>query len=152
MLRSDGDSGAVPARERSAATPSPREAERPAPSRVLSFCLYRNDDCVFVDGKYLIRNVPGKILWKILKSHAECGRSEFTNRELRLDPALGLPPVKDNLESRLILLRRRLEQKCPDVRMIPQRRGEFRLEVDHAVELVEKDSAGAPGHARGLQL
>ena len=114
-------------------------AERAIETRVRRFVFYPSDDCVFVDDEYLVRNVPGKILWRLLRIHQASGRTDFTNRELRLDASLGLPAVRDNLESRLVLLRKRLEQKCPDLAIVSTGRDQFRLDLACAVALEERD-------------
>lgn len=126
---------AVPARASHSALAPPEECDRK-----LRFVYFRNDETIFLGDEYLVRNVPAKIFWKILNQHQREGRSEFSNRELRMDPSLGLPGYKDNLESRLILLRKRLAEKCPWVKMVPVRRGRFALEVATAVELVERET------------
>lgn len=118
------------------ATRSRAPGDKRGPTR---FRFFPGDDCVFVGDDYLVRNMPGRILWKLLKAHVSTGRTDFANRELRLDPSLRLPALRDNLESRLVLLRKRLEQKDVGVRMVPAGRGCFQLEVSCTLELEECD-------------
>jgi adenylate cyclase len=93
------------------------------------------DDSVFIDDAYVIKGVAGRLLVHLLRLHRETGRREFSNRELRLAPGLRLPELKDNLETRLLLLRRRLEEKAPPVRLVPTGRGTFSLVCDGRPEI-----------------
>ena len=98
---------------------------------------YQSDDSIFLDDAYLIKGIAGRILWKLLRILDSEQRVQFTNREIRLDESLQLPEIKDNLEARLILLRRRLADKSEVLRLVPEGRGRFRLDVRRPLVLVE---------------
>jgi hypothetical protein len=73
----------------------------------------------------------------LLCDYSEKKRTSFTNRELRLDPRIQLPDVGDNLEARLVLLRRRLAERTSDLRVEKTSRGRFQLTVTRPLELVQ---------------
>ena len=100
------------------------------------------DDSVFIGDDYLIKGVAGAILCKLLADYARDGRTEFTNRELRLDPRIRLPDLSDNLEARLILLHRRLAERSGALLLEKTGRGRFRLCVNRPVQLVEVPRPG----------
>jgi adenylate cyclase len=109
-------------------------APRGAPIRVRR---YAENDSIFVGDEYMIKGVAGAILWKLLRDFVNEGRTEYSNRELRLDPAIRLPDLSENLEARLILLQRRLEERCPSLRIEKTGRGQFRLQVNRPLTLTE---------------
>jgi hypothetical protein len=117
-----------------AGTAPMEDAELPPPVVVRR---YAANDSLFVDDAYLIKGVAGNILWKLLSEHQRDGRRSFTNRELRIDPSLRLPEIGDNLEARLILLRRRLAAQGAFARIEKTGRGRFELTVQRPVRLVE---------------
>lgn len=93
----------------------------------LAVRYFAADHSVFINNDYLIKGVAGSILWTLLNEHAMSGRQDFCNRELRRDPRLPLPDFGDNLETRLILLQRRLAERCPAIALEKTGRGRFRL-------------------------
>ena len=96
---------------------------------------YAVDGTTFLDDSYVIKGVAGRLLWKLIGDHAATGRTSFTNREAKLDPVLGLPDFRDNFESRLILLKRRLDEREAPLRITSAGRGRFDLHVSRAVVL-----------------
>jgi adenylate cyclase len=119
-------------------TPATRRPDDGSPSTHVRF--FAVDGSTFLDGDYLIKGVAGRILWSLLGHYEREGRTEFTNKEVRLDPTLELPEFRDNLDSRLLLLKRRLDERAAAIRLEKTGRGRFRIIVDTPLRL---DAASA---------
>jgi adenylate cyclase len=108
-------------------------------ARVTRVKFFASDGSVFVDDQYVIKGVAGRILWHVLSAYDHEQRDEFSNKEIRLDQDIGLPALKDNLEARLIALRKRLDERDAGLRIDKAGRGKFRLNVDRALLLEHKE-------------
>lgn len=126
MPQGDGDEALVPS--------APPQHAR-GPNVVVRH--YAQNDSIFLDDDYLIKGVAGSIFCALVRDYLERGRVSFSNKELRLDRRIRLPDLSDNLEARLILLGRRLEERGACVRIEKTGRGRIELRVDRPLELVD---------------
>jgi adenylate cyclase len=118
-------------------TPAPATLQTSAPGPIVLVRHYTENDSVFLDDDYLIKGVAGSIFWVLVRDYVDNARVSFSNRELRLDRRIRLPDLSDNLEARLILLSRRLDERRACVRIEKTGRGRFELRVERPLKLVE---------------
>ena len=87
--------------------------------------------------------MAGRILWSLL-APARTPRAGSTSPTARSGStrSLDLPDFRDNFESRLILLKRRLDERDAPVRIEKTGRGRFRLEASTALRLETMGTTG----------
>ncbi len=84
-----------------------------------SKCIFLYDkqtDTITLNGKYFIRNVPAKILAKMIKHYVECGCHggiEIERKSLLNDPEIVPDRNNPNLERRFKLIAEAFRKKCP---------------------------------------
>jgi len=135
--RSSDTAEAEPAPAAAEAAAKPAAAETLPRGTPVAVRHFATDNSVFIGDEYLIKGVAGAIFRKLVRDYVERGRTDFSNRELRLDGSIRLPDITDNLEARLILLVRRLQEKNAAVRIEKTGRGRFHLTVQRPLTLVE---------------
>jgi adenylate cyclase len=112
----------------------------PAPRTGATVVFHEHDGTVLIDGDYIIKGIPGRILFSLLLEHEQSGRNKFSNREIRLDRTVGLPAGNDNLEARLLTLRRRLADRSDPFQLERIGRGRLQLTVATDITLVRHDA------------
>lgn len=138
-MRTLGDNATAAAAEATPAETRPAELDCPyggQPQEPLQLRYHAASHSVFCNQAYVIKGVAGAILWRLLSEYVATGRTEFSNREIRLDPAIKLPDVVDNLEARLILLRRRLDEQKLGIALHKRGRGRLQLQVCGQLQLM----------------
>ncbi len=103
---------------------------------------YQADHSVFVGDAYVIKGAPGRSCGSCCAGTSAMVASRFTNGELRLDESLGLPAGADNLEARLLVLRKRLDGEQFALRLERIGRGRLGLSSSRSLRLAEVETHG----------
>ena len=113
-----------------------RVNDDPATGTTIKVRHYAADDSVFINNDYVIKGLSGRILVRMLSTYRDEGRVDFTNKELRATEHLAAGCGRDNLDARLILLTRRLQERPLGIRICKTGRGRLRLDLHGTVDLV----------------
>jgi adenylate cyclase len=120
-----------------AAKTSATQSQLSCDEKPLQIKYFPQTKSIFINEDYLIKGVAGAILWNLLQLNAQENRTLFSNKELRLNRMINLPEISDNLEARLVLLKRRLNERCDYIKIEKTGRGMFELIISKRLVLLE---------------
>lgn len=103
----------------------------------LNFNYHRESETLFLNDIVFIKNLPSKILSYVLSKYLKGEKTIFSNQEIICALQSDFPiEGKANFESRLILIKKRLEEKGLPLRLVSRGRGQFELIVESGTNFI----------------
>lgn len=102
-------------------------------SAVLKFAYHHHNESMSVNDRYLAKNVPAKILRRMLSEYTNSGKVDFGYSDFVRDPDIVVDPKRPNLTIRIKRLSECLREHAPGVMLDRQGKGRVRLELDGTI-------------------
>jgi hypothetical protein len=100
--------------------------------------FHRKDESISINGLHFVKNVPAKILKKIVKAYCSKGQTVFSHREFAADKSIFEDPKHPNLVVRLQRLSQALNNQFPSITLKKTSRGRFSLITGCRMEYHER--------------
>ncbi len=101
-------------------------------STPLKFVYHPHNESISVNDRHLTKNVPAKILRRMLSDYTSSGKTDFGYSEFVRDPEIVVDPKRPNLTIRIRRLADSLREQVPGVMVDSLGKGRVRLELDGA--------------------
>ncbi|MFW5785313.1 MAG: hypothetical protein ACOCW1_03920 [Chitinispirillaceae bacterium] len=91
---------------------------------------FRADESISVNGSHLVKSVPAKILRHIITSYLHSGKTDFEYKDFAKQKDIVMDSTNPNIAIRLRRLSLVLENNFPQLNIIMNGRGKFKIEVN----------------------
>jgi hypothetical protein len=102
-----------------------------------SFVYHTADGSISLNGEHFVKNVPAKILRKMLLSHSVTGQTIFSHREFAMDKSITNNPKAPNIIIRIRRLSQAIEERFPKIKIARVSRGKIALLPSCKIEFSE---------------
>jgi len=108
------------------------------------FTYHPEDESIALNGEYLTKGMPAKILRSILAAHAREGRTVFEYRDFKRDFEISLGQKNSNFEIRFYRLMEKLAEKDCGLHIEKGERGRFSLVTSGCKVILEEPGNPVP--------
>ncbi|MFP4164668.1 MAG: hypothetical protein ACLFVE_11850 [Chitinispirillaceae bacterium] len=99
---------------------------------------FKADESISVNGNHLVKSVPAKIIRYIIKSYLQFGKTRYEYKDFSKKSDIIFDSNNPNIAIRLKRLSTVLEKSFPQLNIIMNGRGKFRIEVNCKLEYTEE--------------